>query len=60
MTADGSAHPEMQLNVMNARAAALVADDRSRWALAGDQLYVDLDLGAENLPPSSVATPWRS
>ena len=49
-SADGLAHPEMQLNVMNARAAALVAQHPDRWALAGDQLYVDLDLGGENLP----------
>lgn len=49
-TADGSAHPDMQLNIMNARVAALVAQDRNRWQLAGDQLYLDLDLSAENLP----------
>jgi hypothetical protein len=49
-TADGSAHPEMQLTLMNARAIALVAGDRERWPLAGDQLYVDLDLGVDNLP----------
>ena len=49
-TADGSAHPDMQINVMNARAAALVAQQRSRWALAGDQLFVDLDLSAANVP----------
>ncbi len=50
MTADGSAHPEMQLNLMNARVISLVARSRERWALAGDQLFVDLDLGKENLP----------
>jgi hypothetical protein len=49
-TADGSAHPDMQLNIMNARVAALVAQDKERWQLAGDQLYVDMDLSAENLP----------
>ena len=49
-TDDGSPHPEMQLNIMNARVTALVAGDRDRWALAGDQLYVDLDLSVENLP----------
>jgi MOSC domain-containing protein YiiM len=39
---------------MNARAIALMAgDDRDRWALAGDQLYVDLDLSHENLPPGT-------
>ena len=52
-SADGLAHPEMQLNVMNARAAALVAQHADRWALAGDQLYVDLDLSGENLPPGT-------
>lgn len=50
-TPDGSAHPEMQINIMNSRAAALVARSEDRWALAGDQLYVDLDLSAANLPP---------
>jgi MOSC domain-containing protein YiiM len=52
-TDDGSAHPDMQITVMNARAAALVAGDAERRALAGDQLYVDLDLSAENLPPGT-------
>lgn len=50
LTEDGAAHPDMQLNVMNARAVALVAGSRDRWQLAGDQLYVDLDLSVENLP----------
>jgi hypothetical protein len=50
-TPDGSPHPSMQLNIMNSRATALVAQDRSRWALAGDQLYIDMDLSLENLPP---------
>lgn len=41
---------EVQLTVMNARVTALVAQDRSRWPLAGDQVYVDLDLSDDNLP----------
>jgi MOSC domain-containing protein YiiM len=49
-TADGGPHPDMQLNVMSARAIALIAQERDRWQLAGDQLYVDLDLSDENLP----------
>jgi hypothetical protein len=49
-TVDGSPHPHMQINVMNARVTALVAQDKSRWHLAGDQLYLDMDLSAENLP----------
>jgi hypothetical protein len=49
-TGDGSAHPGMQLTLMNARAIAVIARDRDRWQLAGDQLYVDLDLSPDNLP----------
>lgn len=52
-TPDGRPHPDMQLNVMSARAAALVSQDTARWPLAGDQLFVDLDLSAENLPPGT-------
>ena len=52
-TADGSAHPDMQLNIMNARVIALLAQQKERWALAGDQLYMDLDLSAENVPPGT-------
>ena len=52
-TPDGSAHPEMQINIMNARVTALVAQQRERWSLAGDQLYLDMDLSKENLPAGS-------
>ena len=52
-TPDGSAHPEMQINIMNSRVTALVAQEKERWPLAGDQLYIDMDLGHENLPPGS-------
>jgi hypothetical protein len=52
-TPDGSPHPDMQLNIMNARVIALVAQDRERWQLAGDQLFLDLDLSAANLPPGT-------
>jgi hypothetical protein len=52
-TEDGSSHPDMQLNIMNSRVVALVAQTADRWQLAGDQLYLDLDLSAENLPPGT-------
>jgi len=54
-TPDGKAHPDAQLTLTNARAVALVAgdDDVERWALAGDQLFVDLALGEESLPAGS-------
>jgi len=49
-TADGSPQPDTQLNVINARFTALIAGSEDRWPLAGDQLYVDLDLSHDNLP----------
>ncbi len=52
-TADGSAHPDMQLTLMNARVIALLAREQERWPLAGDQLYIDMELSAENLPPGT-------
>ena len=52
-TPDGSAHPDMQINIMNVRVTALVAQERERWPLAGDQLYIDMDLSKENLPAGS-------
>jgi len=52
-TPDGGPDPEAQLTLMNARAAASIAGERERWPLAGDQLYVDLDISLSNLPPGS-------
>ncbi len=52
-TADGRSHPGMQVTVMNSRAALLIAHEPGRRVLAGDQLYVDLDLSSANLPPGS-------
>ena len=49
-TPDGSAKVNAQITLMNARAVALLAQQEERWSLAGDQLYVDLDLSDENLP----------
>ena len=34
-TVDGSAHPDMQLNVMNARVIELIAQEKENWSLAG-------------------------
>lgn len=49
-TADGTAHPDMQINVINARFLALICPDETRRPLAGDQLHVDLDISYDNLP----------
>lgn len=52
-TTNGLGHPEMQLNVMNFRFALLIAGSRERVPLAGDQLFMDLDLSEENVPPGT-------
>lgn len=49
-TLDRSAHPEMQLTLMNSRVIDLLSRSKQRWALAGDQLFIDLDLSQNNLP----------
>jgi MOSC domain-containing protein YiiM len=46
-------NPKAQITVTSSRATALVARTPGRWPLAGDQLYVDLDLSDENLPPGT-------
>ena len=50
---DGKAHPDMQITIMNSRVAALVAQDKVRWQLSGDQLFADLDLSKANMPPGA-------
>ena len=49
-TPDGSAHPDMQLNVMSHRLVEFLAQEPAREALAGDQMFLDLDLSHDNLP----------
>ena len=56
LTPDGSADPDRQVTVMNARVAELVVGGAHRMPLAGDQLYVDLDLSVGNLPAGSLLT----
>jgi MOSC domain-containing protein YiiM len=52
-TADGGPHPERQITIMNSRVVALVAQEKERWPLAGDQLFVEMDLSKANLPAGS-------
>jgi hypothetical protein len=49
-TPDGSADPEDQVTIMSTRVLGAIAPDREAWPLAGDQVYVDADLSAGNLP----------
>lgn len=52
-TPDRSPDPDDQVTIMNTRVLAAIEPDRSRWLLAGDQVYVDADLSVENLPPGT-------
>ena len=52
-SSDGLAHPDMQLTLMNSRVIDLIAQDKERWRLAGDQLFVDMDLSVDNIPPGT-------
>ncbi len=47
---DGGPHPDAQITIMSARAAAAVIGPIERWPLAGDQIYADLDISHETLP----------
>ena len=50
VTPKRTANLDTQLTIMNTRVADLVAGSQARWPLAGDQLYIDLNLGLVNLP----------
>ncbi len=45
--------PDTQITIMNARVIRLLAGDEEHWPAAGDQLFMDLDLRGENLPPGT-------
>jgi hypothetical protein len=46
-------HLDAMITVMSARMVGLLGDTDGARALAGDQLYVDLDLSHDNLPAGS-------
>ena len=50
---NGEPYRPAQITLMNSRVADAVATSRDRWPLAGDQIYVDLDISHENLPAGS-------
>lgn len=53
LTPDRAPHPDMQLNIVNARFSAFLSDDVLVRAGTGDQLHVDLDLSPDNVPPGT-------
>lgn len=50
---NGDPYLPAQLTLMNSRVADAVAVTRDRWPLAGDQIYVDMDISQRNLPPGA-------
>ena len=52
-TDDGQPHPDVQICMMNSRCIDLIAGDRSNWAPAGDNVFLDMDLTPDNLPPGT-------
>jgi hypothetical protein len=48
-----SSDPNKQITIMNARTITLLAGGKDRWPLSGDQLFVDFDLSASNIPPGT-------
>lgn len=55
-TGDDPSFADGQITLMNSRVIGLIAQERSRWPLAGDQLFVDFDLSRTNLPPGARLT----
>ena len=52
-TDNGEPHPDVQICIMNARCIQLIAQERSNWPPAGDNLFIDMDLSPENMPPGT-------
>ncbi|MBS3915476.1 MAG: MOSC domain-containing protein [Bacteroidetes bacterium] len=50
---NGEPHPLKQITIMNSRAIALISQEGTRRALAGDQIYADLNLSYSNIPPGT-------
>ena len=48
---NGDLRPDDQISIMNSRCIELIAAERERWALAGNNLVIDMNLMPDNLPP---------
>ena len=55
-TPDGSANINAQITIMNSRTIELLAQSEERWVLAGDQLFIDMDLSDSNIQPGTRLT----
>ncbi len=52
-TEDGRPHPDVQICIVNARCIGLIAQERTNWAPAGDNLMIDMDLSPDSTPPGT-------
>lgn len=52
-TEEGKPHPDVQVCIMNARCIQLIAQERSNWPAVGDNLFIDMDLTPDNMPPGT-------
>ena len=50
---DGAPHPDVQVCMMSARCIRAIAGERRNWPPAGDNLFIDMDLSPDNLPPGT-------
>ncbi len=48
---DGSSNPDVQVCIMNSRCISLIAGEREAWPMAGDNLFIDMDLSPGNIAP---------
>ena len=46
-------NPDTQLALINSRVISVIASDKNKWKLAGDQFYVDFDLSKNNVSTGS-------
>jgi hypothetical protein len=52
-TPDNGPDPNRQVTLMSVRAASLLCGPRERWPLTGSQLFIDLNLAMDVLPPNT-------
>lgn len=52
-TEDGAPHPDVQICIMMSRVIGAIAGPVDRWAPAGDNLFIDMNLTPDNTPPGT-------
>ena len=50
---DGTGDPEAQICMMMSGCIRAIAGDKSNWAPAGDNFFIDMDLTPANMPPGT-------